>query len=138
MPFWYWTIALSGFAWNIFGVVQFLGQVSQSDSAMMGAGMTAEQVAVYSSLPVWMDAVFAIGTIGGTLGCVLLLLRNRLAVPVFAVSLVGYIVLFIGDIVNGVFAAFGASQVVILSVVVAIAAGLLWFARRLRVQGRFA
>lgn len=135
MPLGFWAIALSGLAWNIFGVVQFAGQVTQTESAMMGAGMTAEQVAVYSALPVWMDLVFGIGTVGGVIGCGLLLLRSKFAVPVFAASLVGYIILFAGDIVNGVFAAFGPSQVAILSTVVAIAAGLYWYAQRLRRRG---
>jgi hypothetical protein len=135
MPLQFWAITVLGLAWNIFGVVQFAGQLTQTESAMMGAGMTAEQAAVYASLPVWMDIVFGIGTVGGVVGCVLLALRNKQAVPVFAASLGGYIVLFVGDIVNGVFSAFGPSQVLILSTVVAIAAGLFWFARRLRAQG---
>lgn len=125
-----------GLAWNIFGAMQFAGQLTQTESAMMGAGMTEAQIAVYSSLPVWMDIVFGIGTIGGVIGCILLMLRKRLAVPVFAASLAGYIILFVGDITHGVFAAFGASQIFILSTVVAIAVGLFWFARRLRTQGR--
>jgi hypothetical protein len=136
LPSWGWAVAVLGMAWNIFGVLQFVGQVTQTESSMMGAGMTAEQVAVYARLPFWMDLAFGLGTVGGVIGCIFLLLRKRQAVPVFGASLAGYIVLFIGDIVNGVFAAFGASQVVILSTVVAIAAGLFWFARRLRAQGR--
>jgi hypothetical protein len=135
MPMWFWVVATLGLAWNIFGVVQFVGQLKQTEGAMMGAGMTAEQVAVYSNLPVWMDMVFGLGTFGGVVGCILLLLRKGFAVPVFAVSLGGYIILFVGDILNGVFAVFGISQLTILSTVVAIAAGLLWFARRLRAQG---
>jgi hypothetical protein len=135
MPRSFWAVAISGLAWNVFGVAQFAGQVTQTESAMMGAGMTAEQVAVYTNMPLWMDAVFGIGTVGGTIGCLLLLLRNKMAVPVFAASLAAYVALFVGDIVNGVFAAFGVSQVVILTFVVAIAAGLYWFARRSVRQG---
>ncbi|MFN7496667.1 MAG: hypothetical protein ACK5XZ_12185 [Hyphomonadaceae bacterium] len=44
-------------------------------------------------------------------------------------SLVAYVVLYIGDIVHGVFAALGPPQVIVLTVVVAIAAALLWVAR---------
>lgn len=135
MPRSFWAVAISGLAWNIFGVAQFAGQVTQTESAMMGAGMTAEQVAVYAALPLWMDFAFGIGTVGGVIGCVLLLLCNRLAVPVFGASLFAYSVLFMGDILNGVFAAFGASQIAILTFVVAIAAGLYWYAQRMRRQG---
>jgi hypothetical protein len=45
-------------------------------------------------------------------------------------AILAYLVLFVGDITEGVFAVFGAGQVAILSTVVAIAAGLYWFSRQ--------
>jgi hypothetical protein len=128
MPVWFWIAAGLGLAWNIFGVVQFLGSLSATSESLMASGLTAEQAAVMLGYPAWMTIAFAIG-FGGLIGCVLLLMKKRLAVTVFAVSLVGYVILYIGDITEGVFAAIGTSQVVILSMVVAIAAALLWLAR---------
>lgn len=118
------VLAGLGLAWNVFGLVRFVQSVTASPQDMQAAGMTAEQVAVYANLPVWMNVAFAIGVLGGVAGCLLLLARRRAAAPVLATSLVGYVVLYVGDIVHGVFAAFGASQVAVLTVVVAIAAGL--------------
>lgn len=126
----FWLIALLGLAWNVFGVVQYLASVSATQESLIASGMTPEQAAVMLGYPAWMTAAFAIGVFGGTLGCLVLLLRKKIAVPVFAVSLAAYIVLYIGDITEGVFAALGAPQVIILTSVVAIAAALLWFARR--------
>ena len=83
-----------------------------------------------TSYPAWMTAAFAVGVLGGLLGSGLLLLRRPAAQPVLAVSLAAYLALWIGDAVHGVFAALGAPQVVILTLVVAIAAGL-WFAARI-------
>ncbi len=60
----------------------------------------------------------------------MLFVRHRLAVPVLALSLVAYMALWTGDVIHGVFAAMGAPQVLILTAVVAIAAGLLWLAVR--------
>jgi hypothetical protein len=60
---------------------------------------------------------------------VLLLLRLRIAQPVLAVSLVAYVALWIGDAIHGVFAAIGLPQIVILTIVVAIAAALLLLSR---------
>jgi hypothetical protein len=83
-------------------------------------------------VPLWLWQVawsgLALGVLGGALGCVLLLLRKAAATTVFALSLAAYLVLYIGDMTLGVFAAFGFSQVAILTVVVAIAVGLLWVA----------
>ncbi len=126
----FWLIALFGLAWNVFGVVQYLASVSATQESLIASGMTPEQAAVMLGYPAWMTAAFAIGVFGGTLGCLVLLLRKKIAVPVFAVSLAAYIVLYIGDITEGVFAALGAPQVIILTSVVTIAAALLWFARR--------
>lgn len=129
LPLWFWIAAGLGLAWNLFGAVQFLGSLSATPESLTASGLTAEQAAVMLGYPSWMTIAFAAGVFGGTLGCVLLLLKKRLALPVFAVSLIGYVILYIGDITEGVFAALGASQVVILSAVVLIAAALLWMAR---------
>ena len=48
-------------------------------------------LAHYQAMPAWMLAVWAIGVWGAMLGSVLLLLRNRLAFPVFAVSLAAFL-----------------------------------------------
>ena len=50
------------------------------------------------AIPTATDIAFALGVLGGLVGSVLLLLRHRTALPVFAASLAGYIVLYIGDI----------------------------------------
>ena len=103
--------------------------------SMMGLGMTQVQAELYASLPLWMPLVFGVGTVGGLVGSLLLLARNRLAVPVFAVSLAGYVALFVGDWLLGVFAAFGMTQVITLCFVVGIAALLLWGSRRWAAKG---
>ena len=128
-PVWFWVAAGLGLAWNVFGAVQFMGSLNATSETLQAQGMTPEQAAVMLGYPAWMTIAFAIGVFGGIIGCVLLLLRNKLAFPVFLASLLGYIVLYIGDITEGVFAALGTPQVVVLSLVVIIAAALLWLAR---------
>ena len=113
-------------------------QTFTDEAGLVAGGMTQAQAAVYAGLPVWMSAVFAIGTFGGAIGCVLLLARRRLSVPVLLASLLAYAALWAGDALFGVFTAFGPPQVVILSLVVAIALGLWWFARRLAARGALA
>ncbi|MBC8050674.1 MAG: hypothetical protein H7X92_11100 [Chitinophagales bacterium] len=137
-PAWFWAAAGLGLAWNAFGVVQYLGSVTATRDSLIASGLTAAQAEVMTTYPVWMTIAFAIGVFAGLAGCALLLLRNRLATPVFALSLAGYIVLFIGDITEGVFAALGAPQVAVLTMVVAIAAALLWMARHAERRGSLA
>jgi hypothetical protein len=78
-----------------------------------------------------MTAVFAIGVFGGLLGSLALATRRAAALPVFAVSLVGYIGLFAGDVYFGILDAM-PSQLAILAFVVVVAMALLataWAAR---------
>ena len=130
-----WMIGGLALAWNVFGVVQFLNTLAATPHSLMAAGLSAHQAAVMMGYPVWMTVAFAIGVFGGVAGSVLLLLGRKLAGPVFHTSLVGYLALYLGDIIHGVFAAMGAPQIIILSVVVAIAAGLSWTAQRLAARG---
>lgn len=134
-PAWFWAAAGLGVLWNAFGTVQFVDAVTATETSLIAMGMTSAQAAAMSSYPLWMTFGFAVGTLGGLAGSLLLLARRRLAVPVFAASFAGYVVLYIGDITEGVFAALGAGQVAILSSVVLIAAALLWLARHATRRG---
>ena len=118
------TIGGLALLWNAYGVLQFVGSLSATPESLVAAGLTETQAVVMTGYPAWMTFAFALGVFGGLVGSVLLLLRNKSAAPVFHVSLVGYVALYFGDIVHGVFAAMGIQQVVILTFVVLIAAGL--------------
>jgi hypothetical protein len=132
------AVAALGLVWNAFGLFQFVGSLQNTPESLMAMGMSAEQALVYSSYPAWMTAAFALGVVGGVVGSLLLVLRDRRATQVFLASLLGYVVLYVGDVTEGVFAALGAPQVIVLTVVVAIAAALLaWSKRELRL-GRLA
>jgi hypothetical protein len=121
---WLPVLAAAGIAWNLFGIWQFAGSFTQTEQSLMDAGMTQPQAALYLALPVWTSIAFAIGVFGGLAGSVALLLRRSVAMPVFAASLVGYVVLFAADWSYGVFAAI-PEQLAILGVVVLIAIVLL-------------
>lgn len=128
-PIWLTAAALGGSAWNIFGIVQFAGSVTATEASLIASGFTPEQAAVMTGYPAWMTFAFALGVFGGFAGSILLLLRRPAAVPVLLASVVAYVALWIGDALFGVFAAMGAQQVAILTLVVAIAAALYALAR---------
>lgn len=138
VPKWFWAAAGLGAAWNAYGVFQFAQAILATRESLIAMGMTDAQATVMSSYPMWMTIAFAIGTIGGLVGSILLLARNRQATPVFLASLIGYIILYIGDITEGVFAAVGVSQVIILSIVVTISAALLFLSRMSERNGTLA
>ena len=129
-PWWFWTLVLMATLWNVFGVVQFISMSFSPAEELQRMGLSAAQASLYAQLPMWMDAAFAIGVFGSVLGSMFLLARQPLAKPVLLISLVGYLVLYLGDIGLGVFAAFGLPQVIILTFVLIVAATLLWLSYR--------
>lgn len=86
----FWVIGIIALIWNGLGVMAYLSQAYMTDE-MLAALPEAER-ALYENVPAWVTAAFAIAVFGGTLGCILLLLRKKLAKPVFLISLVGIIV----------------------------------------------
>lgn len=138
LPPWALGFAAFGLLWSLFGAYQFYTSVFSSAEHLMAMGLTPEQAALYAASPLWIDLAFAVGVFGGIFGSALLLAGRRRALDVLAASLAGYVVLYLGDIATGVFAAFGPPQVVVLSFVVLVAAGLFLTARRLARAGRLA
>jgi len=128
----FWLVTVLGSTWNLFGIYQFLTTNTASRDGLIARGMTPDQATLYHGLPIWMTIVFAIGVFGGLAGTLLLGARRRAALPLLTISLLGYLVLYVGDIMLGVFAAFGTPQVAVLTTVVLIAVGLLLFAYRAR------
>jgi hypothetical protein len=57
-----------------------------------------QQREYFESFPWWAVAFWAIGVLGGAIGCLLLLLENRLAFHVLLVSLIGSIVSTLGGL----------------------------------------
>ena len=134
LPLWFWIAVALGFLWNVFGLFQFISSLSATTESLEAGGMTAEQAAVMLGYPSWMTVAFAIGVLGGTLGCIGLGLRKSWAQPVFLASMLGYIALWIGDWVHGVFAALGTPQIAVLTFVVAFAVALWLLARQFKAR----
>jgi len=90
-PWHLWVVGGIAALWNAYGGYDYTMSMTQGATYMATAGMTPEQIAYYDAMPVWMTAVWAIGVWGGVLGSILLLLRGKLAFPVFAVSFAAFL-----------------------------------------------
>ena len=90
-PWHLWVVGVVGVLWNAFGCIDYTMTNIQGDVWLRSMGMTAEQIASFNAMPAWMTAVWAVGVWGAMLGTVLLLLKNKLAFPVFVVSLIAYV-----------------------------------------------
>jgi len=82
-----WIIGVVTLLWNAGGAYDYL--MSQLGNADYLAMLTPEQLDYIRSVPVWFEAVWAIGVWFSVLGSILLLCRSRLAAPAFGLSLAG-------------------------------------------------
>jgi asparagine N-glycosylation enzyme membrane subunit Stt3 len=89
-PIWFWIVSAIALLWNAMGVVQYLQQAYETDSFKEMS--TPEQLEMYANLPSWYIAAFALAVFGGVIGCILLLLRKKLAYKVFLISFIAIIV----------------------------------------------
>jgi len=81
----YWIAGIA-LVWNLMGLGAYVSQVTMTPE-MLNAMPDAER-ALYENLPAWATSAFAIAVNAGVLGCLLLLLRKSLALPLLVLSLV--------------------------------------------------
>lgn len=86
----FWIIGILALVWNLLGIASYLMTVTMSTAAL--AAMTDVERALYQNIPVWVTSSFAIAVFGGTLACILLLMRKALASTLFLVSLLAILV----------------------------------------------
>ena len=95
------VIGIIALLWNAMGAVDYF--LSQTKNEAYMSMFTPEQLEFFYSFPSWSVALWAIAVWGGLLGCILLLLRIKLAVNVFLVSLICMVVntIYIYAFTNG-------------------------------------
>ena len=91
-PWHIWLIGVIAVLFNSIGVFDFVMSMAQGAEYQASAGMTPDQIAHYQGMPSWMTVVWAVGVFGAFLASILLLLRRRLALPVFILSLAAFLV----------------------------------------------
>jgi len=135
-PWHLWLVGVFALLFNAIGVFDFMMNLWQGPAYLAKAGMTPEQIAHYRALPAWMMVVWAIGVFGAFGASVLLLLRRRLALPVFVVSLAAFLMslLYTYVLTNG--GAVMGRQMAITSAVIAVLLVLFaWYARAMAARG---
>jgi len=91
-PWHVWLVGVVAVLFNSIGVFDFVMSMSRGADYMASAGMTPDQIAHYLEMPGWMTVVWAIGVFGAFLASILLLLRRKLALRLFILSLAAFLV----------------------------------------------
>ena len=135
-PWHIWLIGVIALLFNSIGVFDFVMSMARGAQYQASAGMTPDQIAHYQAMPGWMTLIWAVGVFGALLASILLLLRRRLALPVFVLSLAAFLVSLLYTYVLTDGGAVMGQQMAITSAVIA---GLLvffsWYSRFMTVRG---
>ena len=136
-PWHLWVVGVLSLLWNGFGAYDFIMSTTKGEAYMRASGMTQPMIDYYDAMPAWMYGPWTLGVWGAVLGSVLLLIRRRLAVPAFTLSLLGAAASLIYGKVNPMpplppaMAAMGYMPWII----VLIAALMLWYAWAMAKRG---
>lgn len=129
----YW-ISGAGTVWNIFGVLAYVGMVMGGAEAV--ADLPEAERALYENVPAWATGAYAIAVHAGAIGCLLLLLRKGIALPVLVLSLAGVLVqMFHAFFIANALEVSGGSAAIFPAVIILIGVYLIWFANDAKQKG---
>ena len=130
-----WIIGVIALLWNAVGAFDYLMTQTENESYM--AQFTPEQLEFFYGLPWPIVSTWAIAVWGGVLGAILLLLRKRLAVPVFLVSFISMaITAFHNYVLSDGLKAIGDPSALVFSALIFVVALLLYlYSRKLMLRG---
>jgi hypothetical protein len=126
VPLWYWVIAAVALLWNLLGCAMFGMEIFAQDAMLQS--MTEDQKEWARSIPAWIYFVYGLAVSTGVAGSIGLFMRKGWTIGMFAICLVAVIVQMVYTmIIGGGLQVMGPSGLVMPSLVIVIAAALLWF-----------
>ena len=136
-PWHLWTVGVISLLWNSFGAFDYTMTNMQGEAYLKANEYSAEQIAYFTSFPVWAVALWAVGVWGAVLGSILLLLRKKQAVPIFTISMLALIFnsAYLYGFANGI-EMMGTGGMVFAFVLFLIALFLVVYSRKMRDAGR--
>ena len=127
-PIWFTVVIGIALLWNILGLLAVLADLRLSAADI--AALPGQQQALYGPRPPWSVGASIVAVVGGTLGCLALLLRMRASLILLYASLLGVV---LQDI--GIFIVAGAGKVanpvpfILQGLVLVVSVGLIFLAR---------
>jgi len=89
-PWHLWVVGTVALLWSAMGALDYIMTKTQNETYM--SNFSQEQLNFFYSLPSWAVASWAIAVWGGVFGAIFLLLKKRIAVPMFLVSLIAALI----------------------------------------------
>ncbi|WKK64617.1 hypothetical protein [Lutimonas zeaxanthinifaciens] len=130
----FWIIGIVALLWNLMGVAEYLQLAYMKEETL--AAMPVEQQALYENVPAWVTGAFALAVFGGLLGCILLLMKKKLATVVFIISLISVLAQMSYSIfMTNAMEVMGAMAIFMPILVIVISIFLVWYSRKMESEG---
>ena len=125
----FWIIAIIGLLWNLIGIFFWATEYFLMTDEMK-AMLPPEQIELMNNAPSWGMWVYAFAVFSATLASLLMVMKKKLCVPIFLLSLISIIFMqgywiFIMDTVGTL----GAGAIVMPLIVIAIAVFLYFYSK---------
>ena len=125
IPAWFWIVSILLLVWNIMGIMNFISQATMSAEAI--EALDANQKALQEHRPTWVMIAFGLAVFGGLGGCLALLLKKKVAIRLFIISLVGVAFQFGHGIATNSSEVFTPSVLTITILIIVLAFFSIWF-----------
>jgi hypothetical protein len=131
----FWVIGIVALIWNAGGAYDYVMSQTRNEAYM--SAFSPEQLEFFYGLPAWTVAAWAIGVWGGVVGTVLLLLKKRAAIWVYAASLAGIAITTIQNyfLANGFEVSGDAFSLTFSAAIIVVGIALLLYARAMLQRG---
>jgi hypothetical protein len=128
-PWHLWLVGILALLWNSFGAMDYLMTQTQNQNYM--ASLSQQQLDYFYVQPLWMVCAWAIAIWSSVLASILLLLRKKMATPVFLLAWVGLLTTCLHTYVlsNG-YEVMGGNSALAFSALLFVIAGSLFFYSR--------
>ena len=129
----FWIITIIALIWNAMGILNYLGQAFMTPEVL--ATLPEDQQILFPDVPAYVTASFAIAVFGGTLGCILLLLRKRLSKLLFIISFIGIAVqMSYGFITAENYDSYGPVGIFMPILIIVLGAFLVWYSKNVFIK----
>ena len=132
-PIWFTLLIAIALLWNLAGLFAVIADLRLSPADI--SALPAQQQALYAARPIWSVIASLVAVLGGTIGCLALLVRRKWAVFILYASLLGVVTQDIGIfVIAGAAKVSGPVPFILQGIVLFVAVGLVVLARSASVK----
>lgn len=132
---WLTVVAILAIVWNLIGVAMFYKGINPDPEALAALNYSEEQIAYTMATPSWAIIANIIAILTGLLGSIALLIRNKSAYFLFAVSLIAIMAVMIDAFMRNGFGIVGGASNGLSIAVIIIGIYLFWTAHIANTSG---